>query len=67
MDKLRNRHHRQLAFSFWVYFVNFLLPFGFCILNGYCLAVFAALGTASTAWLVFSGSFVKYADFFARN
>jgi uncharacterized membrane protein len=51
--------HSRAAFSSLVYCVNFLLPLGFCILNGYWLAVLAALTTASVAWLVLSGNIFK--------
>jgi hypothetical protein len=52
---------RQLApepkgdarFSILVYLVNFFLPLGFCILNGYWLAVFTGLGAVVGAFLVF--------------
>jgi uncharacterized membrane protein len=39
-------------FAFCVYLVNFSLPLGFCILNGYWLAVIAGAGTACAAWLL---------------
>jgi len=60
LHRLSPQPHTRLAFSFWVYGVNFLLPFGFCVLNGYWWAVLAALTTASAAWLVFSGNIFKY-------
>jgi uncharacterized membrane protein len=43
----------DLRFSWGVYGVNFLLPLGFCALNGYWLAVFAGIGAGAMAWLVF--------------
>jgi putative membrane protein len=42
----------DLRFSWGVYAVNFLLPLGFCALNGYWLAVFAGIGAAAAAWFV---------------
>src|SRR4029450_3581791 len=44
----------DLRFSVLVYFVNFLLPLGFCVLNGYWIAVFAGIGGGGAAVLVFS-------------
>jgi uncharacterized membrane protein len=43
----------DLRFSLVVYLVNFFLPFGFCVLNGYWIAVFAGLGAVGAAFLVF--------------
>jgi len=43
----------DLRFSILVYFVNFLLPLGFCVLNGYWIAVFAGIGVVVAAFLVF--------------
>jgi hypothetical protein len=34
-----------------VYIVNFFLPLGFCLLNGYWIAVIAACATAAAALL----------------
>lgn len=45
----------SLKFALSVYFVNFALPLGFCVLNGYWLAVFASLATGTTAWLSLGG------------
>ena len=43
----------DLRFSIFVYFVNFLLPLGFCVLNGYWIAVFAGIATVVAAFLFF--------------
>jgi uncharacterized membrane protein len=43
----------DLRFSIMVYFVNFLLPLGFCVMNGYWIAVLAGIGTVVAAFLVF--------------
>src|SRR5262245_17173437 len=43
----------DVRFATLVYLVNFLLPLGFCILNGYWIAVFAGLGSIVAALLVF--------------
>jgi uncharacterized membrane protein len=40
-------------FAVWVYLINFALPFGFCILNHYWLAVAAGPLSIAVAWLVF--------------
>jgi len=53
LRKLAPQPKGDLRFSILVYFVNFLLPLGFCVLNGYWIAVFAGLGTIVTAFLVF--------------
>lgn len=45
----------SLKFALSVYFVNFALPLGFCVLNGYWIAVFAGLATAIAAWLLLGG------------
>lgn len=40
-------------FAAWVYFVNFVLPFGFCVLNRYWLAVIVgplSIGLACAAF-----------------
>ena len=42
----------NLRFSWAIYSVNFLLPLGFCVLNGYWLAVFAGTGAGAAAWLI---------------
>ena len=41
------------SFSISVYFVNVLLPLGFCVLNGYWIAVSAGVGAAAAAFVVF--------------
>lgn len=43
----------DLRFSLAVYIVNFLLPLGFCVLNGYWIAVVAACASAAAASLSF--------------
>jgi putative membrane protein len=62
----------DMRFSWAVYLVNFSLPLGFCVLNGYWLAVFGSIGAVVAAFLVFgfsrtlgavqseSGGFVSY-------
>jgi putative membrane protein len=45
----------SLKFALSVYFVNFALPLGFCLLNGYWMAVFAGLATGATPWLLLGG------------
>jgi uncharacterized membrane protein len=53
LRKLAPEPKGDLRFSIWVYFVNFLLPLGFCVLNGYWIAVFAGIGAVVAAFLVF--------------
>jgi uncharacterized membrane protein len=53
LRKLAPEPKGDVRFSALVYLVNFLLPLGFCILNGYWIAVFAGLGAVVAALLVF--------------
>ena len=53
LRKLAPEPKGDLRFSILVYFVNFLLPLGFCVLNGYWIAVFAGIGGVVAAFLVF--------------
>jgi putative membrane protein len=53
LRKLAPEPKSDLRFSIMVYFVNFLLPLGFCVLNGYWIAVFAGIGAVVAAFLVF--------------
>ena len=53
LRKLAPEPEGDLQFSILVYFVNFLLPLGFCVLNGYWIAVFAGIGAVMAAFLVF--------------
>ena len=53
LRKLAPKPKGDVRFSALVYLVNFLLPLGFCILNGYWIAVFAGLGVIVAALLVF--------------
>jgi putative membrane protein len=43
----------NLPFSILIYLVNVLLPLGFCVLNGYWIAVAAGVGAAVAAFMVF--------------
>ena len=47
LRKLAPEPEGDLRFSIFVYLVNFLLPLGFCVLNGYWIAVFAGIGGRS--------------------
>jgi hypothetical protein len=49
----RARTERRFTIFGLVYLVNFLLPLGFCVLNGYWIAVFAGIGTVVAAFLFF--------------
>ena len=53
LRKLAPEPEGDLRFSIFVYFVNFLLPLGFCVLNGYWIAAFAGIGGVVAAFLVF--------------
>jgi uncharacterized membrane protein len=53
LRKLAPEPKSDLPFSIMVYFVNFLLPLGFCVLNGYWIAVFAGIGAVVAAFLIF--------------
>ena len=53
LRKLAAEPKGDVRFSTLVYFVNFLLPLGFCVLNSYWIAVFACLGAVVAALLVF--------------
>lgn len=46
----------ELRFSFLIYAINFALPFGFCILNGYWLAVCAGPAAIALGYLFFRRS-----------
>jgi uncharacterized membrane protein len=52
LGKIAPEPKGDLRFSIFVYFVNFLLPLGFCVLNGYWIAVCAGIGAAVAAFLV---------------
>jgi uncharacterized membrane protein len=53
LRKLAPEPRSDLRFSFVVYIVNFFLPLGFCVLNGYWIAVFAGMGAVGAAFLFF--------------
>ena len=53
LRKLAPEPKGDLRFCWAVYIVNFFLPLGFCVLNGYWIAVFAGIGTVVAAFLVF--------------
>jgi putative membrane protein len=55
LSKIAPEPRSTLRFAFCVYSVNFSLPLGFCLLNGYWLAVIAAMGSACVAWAVAGG------------
>lgn len=50
--RLAPRPLGSMRFSIAVYAVNILLPLGFCLLNGYWIAVFAGLGSVGVASLL---------------
>lgn len=49
LTKLAPEPQGRFGFSLWVYIVNFSLPLGFCILNGYWIAVIAGFGSILAA------------------
>ena len=53
LRKLAPEPKGDFRFSILVYVVNFLLPLGFCVLNGYWIAVFASIGVVVGALVVF--------------
>jgi putative membrane protein len=55
LNKVAPEPHSGVRFAFCVYLVNFSLPLGFCLLNGYWLAVIAGVGTACAAWALAGG------------
>jgi putative membrane protein len=55
LNKVAPKPRSTVRFALWVYLVNFSLPMGFCILNGYWVAVVAGVGTAWAAWAFFGG------------
>jgi uncharacterized membrane protein len=55
LNKVAPEPRSTLRFALWVYLVNFSLPLGFCILNGYWVAVVAGVGTVWAAWKLLGG------------
>jgi putative membrane protein len=51
----------SFKFALSVYLVNFALPLGFCILNGFWLAVFAGMAVVVTALISVSGFWRAFA------
>ena len=65
LSKIVPNPRGRLSFSLSVYLVNFSLPLGFCILNGYWLAAFAAPAAIAVVWvlatrLLSSGALVQH-------
>ncbi len=56
IHKLAPNPRGSIWFAVWVYAVNFALPLGFCVLNGYWIAVAAGLGAVGIALLVLRGN-----------
>jgi hypothetical protein len=54
LAKLATEPRGDLRFALGVYAVNFALPFGFCVLNQYWLAVFAGAASIAIVFLVFA-------------
>src|SRR5437016_4558453 len=53
LRKLAPEPKSDVRFSLSVYSINFFLPLGFCVLNGYWIAVVAGIGAAVAAFLLF--------------
>lgn len=56
ISRLAPAPQSSVRFAAWVYAVNFALPFGFCVLNRYWLAVFIGPLSFALAYLVFGKS-----------
>ena len=52
LNKIMPKPHGKSSFALSVYLVNFSLPLGFCILNGYWLAAFAAPAAIAVVWML---------------
>ena len=52
LHKIVPNPHARLSFALAVYLVNFSLPLGFCMLNGYWLAAIAGPAAIALAWLL---------------
>ena len=65
LNKMAPEPRSTLRFALWVYLVNFSLPLGFCILNGYWVAVAAGVGTVGVAWALLGG--LRANDFVGRS
>jgi uncharacterized membrane protein len=53
LSKIAPSPHSEVRFAISVYIINFALPLGFCVLNQYWLAVWAALGAIAIAFFLF--------------
>lgn len=49
LHKVEPAPRSTVRFAVWIYFVNFALPLGFCVLNQYWLAVAAGIGSVVLA------------------
>ena len=52
LSKVAPQPRSDVRFSWAVYLVNCALPLGFCLLNGYWMAVFGGIGAVVVAFLV---------------
>jgi hypothetical protein len=52
LNKIVPNPRGRQSFSLSVYLVNFSLPLGFCILNGYWLAAIAGPAVIALAWVL---------------
>jgi uncharacterized membrane protein len=59
LRKLAPEPKSDVRFSLSVYSINFFLPLGFCVLNGYWIAVVAGIGAAVAAFLFFGSGKVS--------
>ena len=50
LNKIAPNPHGRLYFALSVYLINFILPLGFCILNGYWVAAVAGPAAIALAW-----------------
>jgi uncharacterized membrane protein len=56
LNKVASEPRSSLRFALCVYMINFSLPLGFCVINGYWVAVAASVGTFFAVWTLTAGS-----------
>jgi uncharacterized membrane protein len=56
LNKVASQPRSSLRFALCVYLINFALPLGFCVINGYWAAVAASVGTFFAIWALTAGS-----------
>jgi len=56
LNKVEPQPHSKLHFAALVYLINFALPYGFCVLNEYWLAVLIGPASIALAYVIFGKS-----------